>query len=239
MIRVGSATASVRGAAPATRPWQLLRLSAHARPFSPLEALLYEYAIADGIAGVLAPIIEGHVRGDRLLDVGSGGGAIARSIVGRGPRRVVGVDPSSSQARRFARQGGRGALSAIEAAAGALPFTDDAFDSTYSSCAWKHWPSPSSAILECARVTRPGGRLCIVELHGATSSQEFSAFSRVTRIPSWLRTAYVAYTMRTAFAAAPSVELLHHSFDGAPVSDLEVRPVPGLPFLLATGVVSA
>ena len=44
----------------------------------------------------------------------------------------------------------------------ALPFADDSFDIVYSWGVLHHTPDTARAIAEAVRVTRPGGRLCIM-----------------------------------------------------------------------------
>src|SRR6185369_16031086 len=67
--------------------------------------------------------------GDRVLDVATGTGAVARELVRRKRCAVVGVDRSAgmlAEARR--RVGETAAVELVEGRAEALPFEDGAFD---------------------------------------------------------------------------------------------------------------
>ena len=202
------------------------------RAFSSPEALAYELAIAPALAAVLEPLIRPLLTGLRVLDVGCGGGQIAERLA-NGTFSVVGLDPSRSQALRFARNA-HAAAGAVRARAEALPFTNSSFDSVYSSCAWKHWPHPSIGTSECVRVTKPGGSIVVVEIDGSASPDEFWSFARRSRIPLGLRKAYLRFAMRTVVGVAPTRDGLASSFDGLPVAALSVQRIDGLPFLLGT-----
>ena len=74
------------------------------RAFSSPEALAYELSIAPSLAKIVAPEFIARVRGDRILDVGCGGGIISEFITNQLNTTVVGIDPSPSQIRRVARR---------------------------------------------------------------------------------------------------------------------------------------
>jgi ubiquinone/menaquinone biosynthesis C-methylase UbiE len=205
------------------------------RAFSAPEAMAYELTIAQALAAALEPVIRPRLRGRRVLDVGCGGGQIAQRIMREGST-VVGIDPSRSQMRRFRRQTG-GAAGAAVATAGALPFSGAAFDSLYSSCAWKHWPVPTDGMAECIRVTKPGGAVVVVEIDGSATREEFWTFARTSRMPFGLRKAYLGFAMRTVVGVAPSREDLSASFEHLPVDGVQVERIDGMPFLLATATV--
>lgn len=104
--------------------------------------------------------------GDRVLDVGCGTGTFAASV---GPvvgpsGEVVGVDLSETmvaEARR--RTAGAGSLCFEVADAGTLPFPDSAFDAAHMERVLLYIDRPDAAVSEMLRVTRPGGRLALVE----------------------------------------------------------------------------
>ena len=202
------------------------------RAFSSPEAVAYELTIAPALSAVLEPLIRPLLTGLRVLDVGCGGGRIAERL-GNDAFSIVGLDPSRSQALRFARST-HAAAGVVRARAEALPFANSSFDSVYSSCAWKHWPDPSIGTSECVRVTKPGGPIVVVEIDGSATPDEFWNFARRSRIPLGLRKAYLRFAMRTVVGVAPTRDRLASSFDGLPVAGLSVQRVDGLPFLLAT-----
>ena len=185
------------------------------RAYSGLEAWVYERLIAGGVVETVAPSIEAAVVGPRVLDVGSGGGLLARRLRERGPD-VIAVDLSAAQARRA-----RG----VQAPAGALPFRDAAFDSVVSSCSVKHWPDPAAGIAECRRVLRPGGWLVVVEMDRDAPVADVRRFAARTRVPRPLRRAYAAFDHRAVLPTALTADELA-ALVGAPA-----RKLDGLPFL--------
>jgi arsenite methyltransferase len=92
--------------------------------------------------------------GDRVLEVGFGGGALLRSMRDRGAR-VAGVDASAAMVGRA-----RG-LDVHLAPAERLPFGAGRFDKAVSVASLYFWPDPAAALAELARVLRPGGLLVL------------------------------------------------------------------------------
>lgn len=100
--------------------------------------------------------------GKRVLDVGCGAGALARSLAARGAR-VTGVDPNT-EALAVAREAvPAGTFRA--AGAEALPFADASFDGAVFLNSLHHVPKPvmHRALGEAARVVGPAGPIVVVE----------------------------------------------------------------------------
>jgi ubiquinone/menaquinone biosynthesis C-methylase UbiE len=101
----------------------------------------------------------------RVLDAGSGSGAMARLIASTHPEwDVVGVDFNPAYVD-YAR--GRGRLTNLSFEQGdlrALNFADASFDIIWSRFVLYFLPGPEDAIREFRRVLRPGGEV-IVALH--------------------------------------------------------------------------
>jgi ubiquinone/menaquinone biosynthesis C-methylase UbiE len=218
--------------------WNPWRGSLAARSFSPLEALAYEALVAPALAGVVVPWLTRSLEGRELLDVGCGGGRVARALATEG-RHVVGVDAAASQVRRFNLRASATRSRALVADAHALPFPEGAFDAAYSSCALKHWREPVLALAEMARVTRAGGRICVIDLDGRSDARRFARFAARCPLPGPLRRAYVAYSMRTVVAIAPSAERLRELLGAAGLEEIEVTSLGEEPFVAATATVPA
>lgn len=101
--------------------------------------------------------------GMRCLDVAAGTGLVAREavrIVGdRG--EVVGVDPSTGMLAEAARSL---AVRLVVGRAEQLPFADNSFDFVSMGYALRHLADVGAAFREFARVLRPGGVACVLEI---------------------------------------------------------------------------
>ncbi len=105
--------------------------------------------------------------GSRILDVGCGSGTAELHL---GLSRVAGVSlfgidivlERVREARAVTRKHEvRVGLAAASAAR--LPFASAAFDSAFCVAVLQHLADPSDAVAELSRVTRPGGRVVVVE----------------------------------------------------------------------------
>jgi ubiquinone/menaquinone biosynthesis C-methylase UbiE len=96
--------------------------------------------------------------GLRWLDVGCGNGAFTQLLVERcAPAEVQGIDPSEGQLA-FARARSTSRVAEFRRGnAMALPFSADRFDAAVMALVIIFVPEPAKAILEMARVVRPGG----------------------------------------------------------------------------------
>jgi ubiquinone/menaquinone biosynthesis C-methylase UbiE len=98
-------------------------------------------------------------RGDeRLLDVGSGDGGVARLLRPR-VADVVAVDVEASDQWGDDEDG----IKFMVASGEELPFEDDEFDLIHSKDSLHHMEDPDKAIQEYRRVLKPGGAALIVE----------------------------------------------------------------------------
>ena len=117
---------------------------------------------------------------DRLLDVGTGTGAVLRQLREHGarPARVVGIDPSSEMLSRAERAVGP-ETELVRAHATALPFVDASFD--VATCAYLlhllERPERAAVLREIERVLTPGGRLGLVTIA--------PPIGRLSRAASW------------------------------------------------------
>jgi SAM-dependent methyltransferase len=103
--------------------------------------------------------------GERVLDLGSGPGRLARRLADQGPAgRVCGVDisePRLAQARTLAA--GRAPLHWLKADATALPLAGGAFDAAIATQVLESVAEVDTALAELHHVLRPQGRLVVVD----------------------------------------------------------------------------
>ena len=107
--------------------------------------------------------------GERVLEVGCGSGVVLRDLARRvGPNGcAVGLDVSAAFlpiARTLAeREGVAACIELREGDARALPFADQEFDLALAVTVLRHIPGGDQAVVEMARVVRPGGRVAVFE----------------------------------------------------------------------------
>ena len=107
--------------------------------------------------------------GDRVLDLGSGGG-MDSVLVGRtvGPSgSVVGLDLSEemvTRARSLAGTYGAGHVHFERGEAEVMPFADATFDVAYANGVLNLCPDKPVVLSELRRVLKPGGRAVIAEI---------------------------------------------------------------------------
>lgn len=121
---------------------------------------LVSYAISDALAHTAQRLAAGP--GDRVLDVATGTGWSARNVARNGAR-VTGVDIAADllAAARILSGSAPTEIDFRQADAEMLPFEDAAFDGVISTFGVMFAANQDRAAAELARVTRPGGRLCI------------------------------------------------------------------------------
>jgi SAM-dependent methyltransferase len=105
----------------------------------------------------LAPLFvtfAGVTEGDRVLDVGSGTGALSTAAAAIESVQVTGIEPAAAYVR-YAEEHVDGRFEVGDALA--LPFSADAFDRTLSMLVLNFVPDPAAALHQMIRVTRSGG----------------------------------------------------------------------------------
>jgi ubiquinone/menaquinone biosynthesis C-methylase UbiE len=127
----------------------------------------------------------GVTRGMRVLDVGSGPGALSTALVERvGADKVCAADPMPAfvDALRVRLPG----VGAEVAPAEDLPFEDAAFDASLANLVVPFMADPRAGVGEMLRVTRPGGTVAAsVWQHSSGTGFARSIPARSTRACSW------------------------------------------------------
>jgi SAM-dependent methyltransferase len=106
--------------------------------------------------------------GDRVLDMGCGGGRHAFELYRRGAD-VVALDMDGDELRDVAAMfaalrpevPSAAGAQAVRGNAYALPFADDSFDKIIAAEVLEHLPEDTRAMGELARVLKPGGRIAV------------------------------------------------------------------------------
>jgi len=107
--------------------------------------------------------------GHRVLDLATGTADLAIQVARTEPDvHVVGLDPSSKMLEvgrvKVARCRLEARVELVQGDAQALPFEPNSFDSVCIAFGIRNVPDRGKALREMARVTRPGGRIAILEL---------------------------------------------------------------------------
>jgi SAM-dependent methyltransferase len=113
---------------------------------------------------------------DQVLDVACGTGLVSRHFGGGRVGRVVGVDITND----MAEQARKHVDELVIAPAEAMPFPDASFDVVVSRQGIQFMELPA-AVREMARVTRPGGRIVLVNLcaYGPEDRDEYFEILRL------------------------------------------------------------
>jgi len=105
------------------------------------------------------------VSGQRLLDAGCGVGEVARQLaadVAPGGE-VVALDFSTTTVAAAAQRHDGNAVQYVTGDVTALEFPDEVFDGVRCERVLQHLADPDGAVRELVRVTRPEGRICLID----------------------------------------------------------------------------
>jgi demethylmenaquinone methyltransferase / 2-methoxy-6-polyprenyl-1,4-benzoquinol methylase len=100
--------------------------------------------------------------GDRVLDVATGTGLVARELVRAKGCAVVAVDQSPGMLAE-ARRRVSASVELVEASAEELPFAGGTFDALTFTYLLRYVDDPAATLRELARVVRPGGTIAGLE----------------------------------------------------------------------------
>ncbi len=99
--------------------------------------------------------------GDRVLDVATGTGAVARAVIAATGATVVGLDQSPEMLAEARRD--RPDAELVQGSADELPFPDASFDALTFTYLLRYVPDPAATMRELARVVKPGGTISSLE----------------------------------------------------------------------------
>jgi SAM-dependent methyltransferase len=117
--------------------------------------------------------------GRRVLDVGSGPGALTEVLVENvGPAGVFAVDPSGQFVRAVRDRWG---LAVSAASAERLPFRDGVFDAALAQLVVQFMSDPVAGLRDMARVTAPGGLVAASVWDHAEGGGPLSTFWQAAR----------------------------------------------------------
>ncbi|WP_413630061.1 ArsR/SmtB family transcription factor [Novosphingobium sp. KCTC 2891] len=153
--------------------------AAHAAEWDSLRSL----HIADGPVEAALGAMLGDGSLGRLLDVGTGTGRMAELFAPRATR-VVGLDKSAEMlrlARARLQHLPAEKFELVRGDFGALPFDAATFDTVLIHQVLHYALAPEAVLAEAARVTRPGGRIAVVDFapHGREELRTKHAHARL------------------------------------------------------------
>ncbi len=187
--------------------------------------------------------------GDHALDLATGTGDVAVAIARAHPEaRITGVDPSAGMLAvgrdKLARAALEDRVTLVQGDAQALPFDDDDFAASCIAFGIRNVPDRALGLAEMARVTRPGGRVVVLELGEPRSgllagAVRFHIRQVVPRVGAALSGAKEYRYLQRSVAAFPTPERFAAMMVEA---GLEVQPPRALGFgaaWLYTGTVTS
>ncbi|MHB1036339.1 MAG: methyltransferase domain-containing protein [Pirellulales bacterium] len=150
--------------------------------------------------------------GTRLLEVGIGDGANLALV----PEdcRVFGNDIAPVQLTTCRRRFPRRDLRLLLCEAERLPFRAGTFDNVLSVGAFNYFSDPAAALLEMARVVKPGGVVVVADEAPKAPSRLAGRWSRLRRLDQWI--------MRRVFGLKPEfIEMMerHRNLKIEPIAD--------------------
>lgn len=116
-------------------------------------------------------------RGDRVLDVACGTGALTRAALEQaGPHgKIVGLDPNQDMLSVARRRSS--AIDWCEGKAEAIPYPNASFDAVVSQFGLMFFEDRAGALREMMRVLRPGRRLAVAVCDAVEHSPGYAAFA--------------------------------------------------------------
>jgi ubiquinone/menaquinone biosynthesis C-methylase UbiE len=118
---------------------------------------------------------------ESALDVACGPGAFVLALAPR-VRFARGIDLTAemlSRARAFQQERNISNAAFDRGEAEQLPYPDASFDLVTCQCAFHHMPKPEEAFQEMVRVTKPEGRIALIDTLAPESDPKFELHNRI------------------------------------------------------------
>lgn len=171
----------------------------------------------------------------RVLDLATGTADLAIMIARTHPdAEVIGSDPSTEMLRvgidKVGRDGLTNRVTLEEGDAQALPYATNSFDGCCIAFGIRNVPDRGAALSEMARVTKPGGRVAVLEL-GEPSVGWLSPFARfhvrkvIPRLGGMLSGSREYKYLQESIAAFPPADEFAEQMGRAGLEVLEVKPL--------------
>jgi demethylmenaquinone methyltransferase / 2-methoxy-6-polyprenyl-1,4-benzoquinol methylase len=171
---------------------------------------------------------------DRILDVASGTGAVARELRRRFGCSVVALD-QSAEMLAVARARGDEGIEVVQGRAETLPFADASFDGLTFTYLLRYVDDPEATVKELARVVRPGGRVGMLEFYVPPNALARAAWEFYVRAllpllgralsPGWREVGrFLGPSIRDFWAQWP-LERLRDAWEEAGIEHVAARPL--------------
>ena len=157
---------------------------------------------------------------DAVLDIACGPGAFALAIAPR-VNLVWGVDLTPEMLRRArAYQAEKQILNAafVRGDAEHLPFHAGTFDLVSCQCSFHHLPKPQLVLREMVRVSKPEGRLLIIDPLAPESDSKFEIYNRIEQLRDPSHTLTLRLTEFLRLFDEEGLEILRQSLRRRPRS---------------------